>query len=118
MAYCALAIAHMVYLAKTGISSDAWDSTAELLALAINSPPTHHLQNTCSGIFGMKTFRTRVRILATAERSSQQKDHLELVFREASEATVPEVKMLLNEEYGRLPPNGCWGCGCCKDRQL
>ena len=93
----------MVYLARTAISSDAWDSTAEVLALAINFPPTHHLQNTCSGIFGMMSFRTRVRIVATANQPGDREDHLELVFGEPSEAAAPETKMALNEEYGSLP---------------
>ena len=109
--YCTLALSHMVYLGRSGISSDAWDSAAEIIALAMISSPTHHLSNTCSGIIGMKTFRTRVRILATADRPGEKEDHLELVFGEVSEATKPEVKMVLNEEYGSFTSHACHRCG-------
>ena len=107
MTYCALALTHMVYLGRTGISGDAWDSPAEVVALAMNSSPTHHLKNTCSGILGIKSFQTRVRILATATQPGERGDHLELVFGEKSESTELGVMMALNEEYGSFPPIGC-----------
>ena len=99
--YCALAIGHMIYLGITGISGSSWDSAAEFIALAMNSKPTQHLQNTCSGIIGMKPFRTRVRILARAS-STGEEDHLELVFGEKAEEQRRVVRMELNKEYGAL----------------
>ena len=91
----------MIYLGSTGISSGCWDSAAEVVALAMNSAPTQHLQNTCSGIIGMKPFRTRVRILATTSAAGEQ-DHLELVFGENAELHGRGVKMEFNREYGML----------------
>ena len=99
--YCALAVGHMFYLGSTGISSGCWDSAAEIVALAMNSASTQHLQNTCSGIIGMKPFKTRVRILATANAAGEH-DHLELVFGEKTEAQGRGVRMEFNKEYGVL----------------
>ena len=101
IAYCSLAVGHMIYLGSTGISSGSWDSAAEIVALAMNSAPTQHLQNTCSGIIGMKPFRTRVRILATRSTAGEE-DHLELVFGEQAEAQGRGVNMEFNKEYGAL----------------
>ena len=98
ISYCALALTHMIYLGTTGLSSDAWDSAAEVVALAMNSAPTEQLKNTCSGIIGVKPFRTRVWILATASEPGEREDHLELVFGEKSEATAFEIKIVPNQE--------------------
>ena len=103
IAYCILALCHTFYLGFTGLSSDAWDSAAEVVALAMNSSPTQHLENTCSGIYGMKAFQTTVRIVATKRDSSGIDDHLELVFGDESEAKRPEVRMKMDEEYGSFP---------------
>ena len=104
IAYCILALGHIFYLGFTGLSSDAWDSAAEVVALAMNSSPTQHLENTCSGIYGIKVFQTTVRIVATKRESSGTEDHLELVFGDESEAKGPEVRMKMDEEYGSFPP--------------
>ena len=101
--YCTLAVSHTVYLMISGLSSDAWDSAAEIFALAMNSSPTQHLKNTCSGIIGLKPFRTRVRIIATSNTAVDKADHLEIVFGGKSEAKVAEVGLQINEEYGSLP---------------
>ena len=87
-----------------GLSSDAWDSAAEVIALAMNSSPTQYLQNTCSGIYGMRPFQTTVRIVATAPTPGEKQDHLELVFGPSSEAKTSQVKMEMNEEYGAVHP--------------
>ena len=97
--YCILAFAHVIYLGTSGISSTAWDSTAEMMALAMNSTPTKHLQNTCAGIIGIKTFQTLVRVLATNPNGAKA-DHLELVFGEVEQSNVARLKM--NQEYGAL----------------
>ena len=103
MIYCTLAFAHIVYLLTTGLSSDAWDSVAEIFVLAMNSSPSRYLENTCSGIIGMKPFRTSVRIVATASEAGATEDHLELKFGDKSEAKVPEIRMQVGREYGTLP---------------
>lgn len=94
--YCALVFGHIFYSAISGISSTAWDSAAELVALAMNSSPTEILQNTCAGIIGRKALKTPVRVLAT------NKGHLELVFGEPKDPNAPNSKLVMNEKYGRL----------------
>ena len=101
--YCVLAVSHTFYLGIWSVSSDSWNSAAEVVALTMNSTPTRHLQNTCSGIYGMKLFRTTVRIVATAQEAGGKEDHLELVFGETSESKEPQSKLVVGEEYGSLP---------------
>ena len=100
--YCIIAFAHIIYLGAFGISSMAWDSTAEMMALAMNSSPTKHLQNTCAGIIGIKPFQTRVRILASKSSGAGEEDHLELVFGEIGAPDAHMEKLKLNQKYGNL----------------
>ena len=102
--YCLLAFSHLIYLGISGISSTAWDSTAEMMALAMNSSPTRHLQNTCAGIIGIKTFQTRVRILAAAstDESKRDDDHLELVFGQDDQGTTHMERLAMNQRHGKL----------------
>ena len=96
LAYCFLVLAHIIYLAISGVSSTAWDSVAELVALAMNSSPTEALQNTCAGIVGKKAYETEVRVLKTSEK------HLELVFGEVKDSNADISKLVMNEKYGRI----------------
>ena len=98
--YCILASTHITYLCASGISSTAWDSTAEMMALAMNSSPTKHLQNTCAGIIGIKTYQTVVRVLATSSGDDAKADHLELVFGDVEQQNMQRVGV--NQEYGKL----------------
>ncbi|KAL9116591.1 MAG: hypothetical protein Q9187_006883 [Circinaria calcarea] len=102
LVYCIIASSHILYSLISGISSTAWDSTAEVVALAMNSSPTTHLQNTCAGIVGVKTFRTPVRILAAESNGAKQEGHLELVFGHAEEQGTGWSGMETNVEYGRV----------------
>ena len=95
LAYCIIALAHIIYSGITGLSSTAWDSIGEVIALAMNSSPSAHLQNTCAGIIGTKAYKTNVRVVAT------KGDHLELVFGETTQDANFE-EMEVNREYGRL----------------
>ena len=106
LAYCVLALGHIIYLLSIGTTSDAWNSVAEVVALTINSSPTQSLHNTCSGIYGTRPFRTMVRIVATAPESGRSSDHLELVFDEGSEGAKrsPRVRVKFDEEYGCYHP--------------
>ena len=92
--YCLLALGHTFYVAITGVSSSAWDSVAELIALAINSSPTDTLQNTCAGIIGTRAFQTPVRIVETTG------GHLELLFGDRRD--LQTSKLRFNEKYGRI----------------
>ena len=99
--YCTIAIVHITYLGLFGISSTAWDSSAELLALAMNSTPTKYLQNTCAGIIGIKTFQTRIRVLARRVDGNQD-DHLELVFGDVDQPDAQLARLEVNQKYGKL----------------
>lgn len=96
LAYCILVVAHLIYSAVSGVSSTAWDSVAELVALAMNSSPTEALQNTCAGIVGKKGFQTHVRVMKTSEK------HLELVFGEVQDPNADISKLIMNEKYGSI----------------
>lgn len=96
LGYCVLVIGHILYSTISGVSSTAWDSTAELVALAMNSSPTEILQNTCAGIIGRTAFATNVRVLKVGEK------HLELVFGELKDPDADISKFVLNEKYGRI----------------
>ncbi|MCJ1264493.1 hypothetical protein MMC22_004365 [Lobaria immixta] len=96
LAYCTLVLGHTIYSAISGISSTAWDSTAEFVALAMNSSPTKILQNTCAGIVGRRALQTPVRVLATTP------GHLELVFGEVKDQNAQISELVPNEKYGKL----------------
>ena len=96
IAYCLLAVVHILYALIFGVSGSAWDSIAELVALAMNSKPTAMLQNTCAGIIGVKAFKTKVQVLETTE------GHLELCFDEAEHPSSSNLKVKYNEKYGTL----------------
>lgn len=94
LVYCILALAHIIYSAISGVSSTAWDSVAEMLALAMNSSPTESLHNTCAGIVGKKAYQANVRVLKTSEK------HLELVFGKIKDPNADVSKLVMNEQYG------------------
>lgn len=96
LTYCVLVFAHVIYSAISGVSSSAWDSVAELVALAMNSSPTESLQNTCAGIVGRKAYQTQVRVLKTSDK------HLELVFGEVKDPKADISKLVMNEKYGTV----------------
>lgn len=96
LAYCVLVLGHIIYSTISGISSTAWDSTTEFVALTMNSSPTKILQNTCAGIIGSTALKTPVRVLATTQ------GHLELVFGELKDPNAQASSLVMNEKYGKL----------------
>lgn len=98
--FCVLASAHIIYLTISGVSSNAWNSAAETIALAVNSSPTTYLQNTCAGIFGVNAFRIPVRIMVRGDEN--QGEHLELVFGGKGTVDAGMSKLVQNKEYGKL----------------
>lgn len=96
LTYCILVLAHLIYSAISGVSSTAWDSVAEMIALAMNSSPTEALQNTCAGIVGKTAYQTHVRVLKKGEK------HLELVFGEVQDPNADISKLVMNEKYGSI----------------
>lgn len=102
--FCLLAFGHTIYLVVSGVSSDAWNSTAEIVALAMNSSPTAYLHNTCAGIIGINTFKTPVRILVRGD--DDQMEHLELVFGDQEMANAGVSRLTKNKNYGELLSKG------------
>lgn len=100
LTYCFLVLAHLLYSAISGVSSTAWDSTAEMVALAMNSSPTEALHNTCAGIIGKNAYQTHVRVMKTSEK------HLELVFGEVKDPNADITKLAMNEKYGGIAGQG------------
>ena len=102
MIYCAFAIAHILYAGISGISSTCWDSIAEVTALAVNSPPTKALRNTCAGISEFDIFKLPVRVL-TMRDDEGDGEHLELVFGSVDEKSVEHRVIKANRVYGTMP---------------
>ncbi|KAL9018425.1 MAG: hypothetical protein Q9185_004268 [Variospora sp. 1 TL-2023] len=99
--YCTLVVAHLVYAALSGISSTSWDSVAEFLVLAVNSPPSIQVRNTCAGIQQMGVFRLPVRVL-TSKDTDGEEDHLGLVFGAVDQATAGRCRVQENRDYGTM----------------
>lgn len=100
--YCAFAIGHILYAGISGISSTCWDSIAEVTALAVNSPPTKALRNTCAGITEFDIFKLPVRVL-TMRDDEGDGEHLELVFGDVDEKSVEHRILKANRVYGTMP---------------
>lgn len=77
--YCLLVVGTMAYSLIAGVSSSAWDSAAEITALALNSTPPHDLGHISAGLETLDVFRRPVAIMA-------KNDHLELVFSHSEKA--------------------------------
>ena len=74
--YCSLASVHIVLVFKKRIVINAWDSVAEVTALAMQSRPTDALKNTTAGISSMAVFKNFVKVVEAHEGGH----HLELDF--------------------------------------
>ncbi|KAL8917164.1 MAG: hypothetical protein Q9208_008133, partial [Pyrenodesmia sp. 3 TL-2023] len=101
MAYCIFAVAHICYLAISGMSSTCWDSIAEVTALAVNSSPTTALRNTCAGIAELHIFKLPVRILARTDEEDES-EHLELVFGNVDKEKTGMNTIKPNCTYGTM----------------
>ncbi|KAL8754912.1 MAG: hypothetical protein Q9184_004957 [Pyrenodesmia sp. 2 TL-2023] len=101
-AYCLLVAGHVLYTGVTGISSNCWDTIAEVTALAMNSSPTAALRNTCAGITELHIFKLPVRILVSKDEEGEG-EHLELVFGTVDDEKMSERTIKANRTYGTLP---------------
>lgn len=73
--YSLIALTYVVYtIFFSQITSSAWDSITELVALAMNSTPSSALYNTGAGISCLNTLKQPVAVGVTG-------DHLQLIFR-------------------------------------
>lgn len=108
--YIVVATCHFIYTCVSGISSTSWNSISEVTALAMNSPPTEHLQDTCTGIGKLRVFQLPVRILAIEdetegeeeEGSTRGLEHLHLVFGDVDKEYAARNRIRWNKEYGSL----------------
>ena len=103
LAYCLMALAHILYAGITGISSTCWDSIGEVTALAVNSTPSVLLRNTCAGITEINIFKIPVRVLALQDNEHGDGEHLELVFGDLDEKAIQHQVIQKNRVYGTLP---------------
>jgi hypothetical protein len=62
LAYSVFALGHLFYSLSTGWSSTAWDTTPEIVALAINSRCPEQMLNTGAGIETINPMRQKVTI--------------------------------------------------------
>ena len=62
LVYAAFATGHLIYSISTGWSSASWDTTPEIIALAINSRAPEQMQNTGAGIETINPMRQKVSI--------------------------------------------------------
>ena len=102
LAYCFVAVAHILYTGISGISSTCWDSIGEVTALAMNSTPTVLLRNTCAGITELNIFKLPVRVLAFADAEGDG-EHLELVFGNLDEKMLESKTIKANRVYNTIP---------------
>ena len=102
LAYCMVALVHVLYAGISGISSTCWDSIPEVTALAMNSTPTIALRNTCAGITELNIFKLQVRVLASRDAEGEG-EHLELVFGGLDEKVLENKTIKANRVYGTMP---------------
>jgi len=107
LVYALVAVVHMFFGIAIGYSSSSWQSVSELTALAMNSPQEPALQNTCAGIYGVRVFKKRVRVVAVDDEEGKQGEkggsgtvgHLQLIF---GGDTQGVRKLATDTEYGHL----------------
>lgn len=129
MLYCTLVVAHVLYAAVSGISSTSWDTMTEWVVLAVNSPASVRLRNTCAGVHQMEVFGLEVRILEGGGSGQERRkgeesrggregeeDHLGLCFGDVDEGTVRKGKVKENREYGTSPQEIVSDNGACDCR--
>ncbi|KAL9578333.1 MAG: hypothetical protein Q9203_007135 [Teloschistes exilis] len=103
--YCLFVVGHTIYSGTTGISSNCWDTIAEVTAIAVNSRPTSALRNTCAGISELHIFKLPVHILVSRDDEGED-EHLELIFGEVDKEKTRERRIKPNRTYGSFPPGG------------
>ncbi|KAF7914350.1 uncharacterized protein EAF01_000756 [Botrytis porri] len=89
-----LALIHAVLIYWHGYTNNILESLTEILALAINSPPSSNLDNTCAGIERVNTYKKIIRV---REVSSS---HLGLIVGDDGDITTEEV--MADKKYGCL----------------
>lgn len=92
--YCLIVIVYLTYTFITGRTASSWDSTSELIMLAMHSQRPTHLQGTTVGIDTLSTLREPVSIRVNDEGSA------ELVFENDAGAKTRRLRGVVpNEAY-------------------
>lgn len=97
-------------LFKDRISSDAWDSVPELVALAQNSRPTERLANTSAGIQRGRSMAEHVRIRSVRHTAEEEAattsgylgEQLQLVFDDHPDNRRGSGEVVVDTLYGKL----------------
>lgn len=93
-AYSLLVLVFLIYTVVSGQSATSWDSTGELVLLALNSRHPSHLSGTSVGAETLKTFGEPVNTRANKEGS------LEMVFADDPDASTSGYEMVTpNKQY-------------------
>ncbi|KAI0870475.1 hypothetical protein GGS24DRAFT_504748 [Hypoxylon argillaceum] len=91
--YCALALGYTGWSIWTGLSSNSWDSVAELVALALNSRRPEHMEHTSAGIETLDIFREPIQILENNQES------IELAFKNNKRSEALYKRITRNKAY-------------------
>lgn len=91
--YCALALGYTGWSIWTGLSSNSWDSVAELVALALNSRRPEHMEHTSAGIETLDIFREPIQILENNQES------IELAFKNNNSSEALYKRITRNKAY-------------------
>ncbi|PVH84187.1 hypothetical protein DL98DRAFT_584760 [Cadophora sp. DSE1049] len=95
LTYSGISLAYVVYtMVFSRITSGAWDSITELVALAIKSDSSAELQNTGAGISCLKTLKRTVNVRV-------REGQLQLVFggRELEDVSAETLMVVTNTCY-------------------
>jgi hypothetical protein len=91
--YCLYVLISISASILAGVGSNSWDSVSEITALALNSTPPTHLGSISAGLKTLRVFQEPVGVLVN------EKDELELVFREADGGDEMFKAVERNKEY-------------------
>ena len=93
---------YLTYVMTLGVSSNCWDTIAEVTALAVNSTLTAAPRTTCAGISELHIFKIPVRMLVSKDAEGEG-EHLELVFGNLDEGKAKEITIVANRIDETLP---------------
>ncbi|KAL9624604.1 MAG: hypothetical protein Q9160_001269 [Pyrenula sp. 1 TL-2023] len=92
--YCLIVVIYLTYTFITGRTASSWDSSSELIMLAMNSQKPTHLEGTSVGIETLSTFRESVSIRVN------ENDSVELVFENDPALKTRQLRAVVpNEAY-------------------
>ncbi|KAF2689388.1 hypothetical protein K458DRAFT_413669 [Lentithecium fluviatile CBS 122367] len=95
-----MAIAHSVWVVWSAKSSEAWDCTNELIALAYKSRPREDVLENCeSGIVKMEPLRKVVRVIMRVDEEGKSKAELVFVDKNNGRNMYSERRAVSGEAY-------------------